>query len=121
MKGRVNRHCEATMRVHVRGHQRQTRRLTAIVDTGFSGFLTLPSSVIRSLGLSSEGEVSVQLADGSITRMDVYIALLRWGDIELPVRINAADTDPLIGMALLSGHELRIAVRPNGAVAIKKL
>jgi uncharacterized protein YhjY with autotransporter beta-barrel domain len=37
------------------------------------------------------------------------------------VLVDEADTDPLVGMALLSGYELKMQVRSRGKVAIKRL
>lgn len=36
----------------------------AVIDTGFTGHLTLPPAVIRSLALPKRGFVEVELADG---------------------------------------------------------
>ena len=41
-----------------------------------------------------------------------------WGAIIL---IDEADADPLVGMGLLDGCELRIQVRPGGKVTITSL
>jgi predicted aspartyl protease len=73
------------------------------------------------LRLPRVANAAAQLADGKTVRMDVYAGMIRWGGLDIPVRINAADTDPLIGMGLLGGYELRIAVRRGGAVTIRRL
>jgi clan AA aspartic protease len=121
MNGKVNSRREATLPIHVWGHHKRRRRLLAVIDTGFTGQLTVPSRVIHALRLPQVANVAAKLADGKTVRMDVYVGMIRWDGHELPVRVNAADTDPLIGMALLSGHELRIAVCRGGTVAIRRL
>jgi hypothetical protein len=37
------------------------------------------------------------------------------------VHVDEADTDPLLGMTLLAGYELKIEVRSGGTVEIKAL
>jgi hypothetical protein len=37
------------------------------------------------------------------------------------VLVDEADTDALVGMALLNGYELNMQVRPHGNVIIKRL
>ncbi|HEY4329376.1 MAG TPA: clan AA aspartic protease [Phycisphaerae bacterium] len=121
MNGKVNARREAILPIHIRGGTKHPRRFLAVIDTGFTGFLTLPLRTIRALRMPRVGSVAAKLADGKVVQMGVYVGLIRWNNLELPVRINAADTDPLIGMALLNGHELRIAVRRNGEVSIREL
>lgn len=36
------------------------------------------------------------------------------------VLVDAADTTPLVGMALLNGYELKVHVRARGKVGIKR-
>ena len=49
--GVVNALLDATIRVRVSGPTGQELELEAVVDTGFSGFLTLPPGSIAELGL----------------------------------------------------------------------
>ncbi|WP_264327625.1 hypothetical protein [Romeriopsis navalis] len=51
MQGYVNQNCEAMMRLAI-GHAENPKRLVeAVIDTGFTGFVSLPSAVIADLGL----------------------------------------------------------------------
>lgn len=54
--GVVNVDCEATIRLVVRGPNGQQCEVEAVIDTGFSGFLTLPTTIITSLGLAWRGQ-----------------------------------------------------------------
>ena len=51
MQGRVNQSCEATLSIVVK-NGKVTKLVDAVIDTGFSGFLTLPADAISSVGLS---------------------------------------------------------------------
>ena len=44
-----------------------------------------------------------------------------WNGQDRTVEVDAADTDPLVGMGLLRGHGLRVDVVENGAVKIEEL
>lgn len=50
--GVVNVNREAVIRLVVAGPSGQQQEIEAIVDTGFTGFLTLPPALIAALGLS---------------------------------------------------------------------
>ncbi len=90
----------------------------AIVDTGFTGFLTLPLAVVRSLALPLLGSTPVVLADGSAAVLEVYEAFVVWHGSPRPVECLVAEGAPLLGMTLLRGSELRIQVVEGGAVGI---
>jgi clan AA aspartic protease len=92
-----------------------------VVDTGFNGYLTLPPALIGVLGLPWLCRQQGQLADGSLLPFDVYVATVDWHGQPRAVEVEAADAQPLLGMALLQGSELRIQVMPGGAVTITPL
>jgi len=116
MKGR-----EARVRVKVRGPRKQEQEVEAVLDTGYSAFLTLPPAVVAALGLRWKCFGRGILADGSQCLFDVFIAKVVWDGKERRVLIDEADADPLLGMALLDGFELKMQVRRGGKVTIKRL
>ena len=61
------------------------------------------------------------LADGNLHVFDAYIGIVLWNGQDRTVEVDAADTDPLVGMGLLRGHSLRVDVEENGAVKIEEL
>jgi hypothetical protein len=44
-----------------------------------------------------------------------------WDSTWRPVRVSAVGDEVLVGMRLLAGHELRVAVVPGGPVEISPL
>jgi predicted aspartyl protease len=46
----------------------------AVIDTGFTGFLSLPTAIISTLNLPWAASDIVTLSDGSETLFDLYIA-----------------------------------------------
>lgn len=105
----------------MRGPGGQEQEIEAVIDTGFNGFLTLPPSQITALVLPRLGRGRAILADGSEDVFDIYEVTVMWDSQWLPVEADAADTDALVGMALLDGYELRIQVVDGGSVSIEAL
>ncbi|HEX3599069.1 MAG TPA: hypothetical protein VHU84_02940 [Lacipirellulaceae bacterium] len=107
--------------LELRGDDGKSQQAKAIIDTGFSGDLTLPQSMIDSLCLSWLCRQQGLLADGSLHTFDVYIGSIAWPGGERIVEIEAADIEPLVGMSLLEGNRLTIEVRGGGKVTIEEL
>lgn len=96
-------------------------RFEAVIDTGFTGHLTLPPGEVLRLGLTPLGSRYVTLADGSEAPLDVFRATVVWDGRRRNVRVFAADGGPLVGMALLSGSRLTVDVVPGGDLVIEAL
>lgn len=116
--GSVNAHREAVIRLTVSGSQAR-EEIEAVVDTGFTGFLTLPPPLIVTLGLPFRRHGRAVLADGSESFFDTHEATVTWDGRPRRIFVDAADTDPLVGMSLLHGHELTVQVVDGGGVFIK--
>jgi clan AA aspartic protease len=119
MTGVVNAALEATIRLTVQGASAQTHEIEAVIDTGFSGFLTLPPRLITLLRAAWLGRQPGLLADGSIQVFDIYATTVVWDGQPRAVEIEAVDAQPLIGMALIHGCDLRIHVANGGSVTIE--
>lgn len=105
----------------VAGSDGVLKTLSAVVDTGFTGWLTLPPDVIRELGLQHQGVRSVTLADGLEAPVELYAALISWDGRILPRIVHQSDSVPLVGMYLMTGYHLAIDVREGGAVTLSEL
>jgi clan AA aspartic protease len=119
--GVVNAYREATIGLIVQDANGRGHDIEAVIDTGFTGFLTLPTSFIAALELTWRGYASAVLGDGSLQQFDVYAATVIWDGQARVVEIDAAETDPLVGMGLLYGHEVRIQAIDGGTVTIEAL
>lgn len=117
ISGIVNDELEAVLRVVVKGARRQ-RRITAIIDTGFNGSLTLPTSLIAELQLPWRSRGKAILANGDETEFDIHAAVILWDGVPPKILVEAADTDALVGMLLLQNHDLHVRVVSGGAVAV---
>lgn len=119
--GSVTAGREAMISFEVVDASGQPHAVDAIVDTGYTGFLTLPPSTIASLGLAWRGYHQVILGDGSPGLFDVYIGTVLWDGQPRQIDIDCADTDPLVGMSLLDGYALYVEVRAGAVVTVSAL
>lgn len=112
---------EARVPLVVHGPGDLEQGVAAIIDTGFSGYLTLPFAVVDALGLELIGQGEALVGDGTIQVFDLYEATLTWDDERIVVDVASAETEPLMGMSLIYGHDLRIQAIENGKVSIERL
>ena len=121
MQGIVDQNCEATIRLVVGNADSQRQMIDAVIDTGFTGFLTLPSSVLADLNLRAYRREEGILGDGSTCIFDVYRGLVIWDGELRRIDINESDTEPLVGMGLLYGYRMQLDVIEGGTVTIQAL
>jgi clan AA aspartic protease len=121
MQGLVNLRREATLLVVVGNSNRQLQAIEAVIDTGFNGFLSLPSTIITTLNLPWSGSDSVTLGDGSETFFDLYTAVVIWDGQYCEIDIAESETEPLLGTALLYGYRLQVDNIEGGMVKIEAL
>ena len=119
--GVVNAAHEAVITLSMQGPEGQAQEVDAVVDTGFTGFLTLPPALITELALPFETTGHATLADGSEVSFDTYRVTVLWEGQPRYVLADAADTTPLVGMLFLDMHDLSIQVRNGGRVLIEAI
>jgi len=119
--GVVNANGEALLRVVIGDLGTQRIVVDALIDTGYTGCLTLPPSTIAALNLPWRGSEEGILADGSTQMFDVYSATIIWDGEFKTIKINESDTDSLLGVGLLYGYEVCIETVSGGTVTIKTL
>src|SRR6266849_105275 len=112
---------EPLIRLTVRGWRGRQHEIEAVVDTGYTGWLTLPPALISALNLRWRSFGRGTLADGTVSVFDVYLGKVVWDGLGRPVFVDELDTTPLVGMALLQGFELKMQVRARGKVSIKRV
>jgi clan AA aspartic protease len=110
ISGSINSALEGVVRLTVRGPRGQRRRISAVIDTGYNGALTLPSDVIMGLALPWVDTVSVVLGDGSTSDSETFAGFIVWDRRPIRILVDEADTTPLVGMELLHGFKLMMNV-----------
>src|SRR4051812_41783370 len=99
-QGTVNARLEAIVRLQLRGPAGAELEIDALIDTGYTGSLTLPAGVIQALGLTRRSGGRAVLADGSVRRFDTFAAEVWWGGTWVPIVTSNLGDESLLGMSL---------------------
>ena len=98
----------------------ELRSCRVIVDTGFTGWLTLTPDLIQSLGLPKLRNQGAALASGSVEELPYYGGRVLWRGRLIPVGIYQTNHKPLLGMKLLEGSRLTVDAWDGGEVTIQE-
>ncbi|MXZ45431.1 MAG: clan AA aspartic protease [Chloroflexi bacterium] len=121
VRGSVSANREALIGVEVLDRDGRPQLREAVLDTGFNGYLSLPSADIRQLGLLWAGERTFELANGEPFDFEVYYGWVRWHGRAIRVPILESEAAPLVGMELIWGSRVAMDVLAGGAVEIEEL
>ena len=111
----------ARVTVHVADRDGRLHPFEFSVDTGFDLHLTLPSAVIRSLGLHYMAQWNASLAGGTDREFEVYGAQVSWLGRRVTALVLASESAPLLGMAMLWGSRITIEAWADGEVIIEDI
>lgn len=114
-----NRH--ALLPVVFRLHDKPDLSIEFVVDTGFTGELTLPPAAVATLELPYDYTNVIRLADNSPIEVAIHTATILWNGRIREVRVLATGRRPLLGTTLLDDQELRAQFRENGLVSVEEL
>ena len=118
IQGVVNAAYEAVVTLPLQYPEGRTRDIEAVVDTGYSGFLTLPPELVDELGLPFAYMGQAFLANDAEVDFDVHYATVLWDGQPRDIEADATGSTPLLGMLLLDRHTLSIEVESGGRVVI---
>lgn len=121
IEGSVNAAYEAVVTLPLRGPSGHILNIEAVVDTGYSGFLTLPPTMVAELELPFQSRGRATLANGSEVMFDIYNVTVLWEGQPRYVDAYVADATPLAGMLLLDSHSLHVEVTEGGRVVIQSM
>lgn len=121
MFGVVSNNCEAIIKAVVSRIGSPKIIVDAVIDTGFTSFLSLPPSIITDLGLPWHYRDIGTLGDGSEVVFEIYKAVVIWDGQAQVVDVAASEADPLVGMSLLYGFKVQIEAVEGGTVTIEAL
>ena len=119
VRGVVNSRLEATVTLTLRDQSGRARVIEAVIDTGFSEFLTVPPEIVTGLELDHVTVADMVLADGSLERFDVFNVMVMWDGQARQVEAHESSSVPLVGMRMLEDHDLHVQVRNGGSVLIE--
>ena len=91
----------------------------ALLDTGFSGAVCAPKTMVRNLGLAWNGTHLVVLADASEIEVDVYIGFVGFAGRQYRCAVLATGDIPTVGMHLLQGMKVCFEAAEGGTIEIE--
>jgi clan AA aspartic protease len=121
IEGEVTPERKGMVRLQVNRPGGPSEEIAAAIDTGFTGFLVLPTDTIVRLGLQLVGARRGRLADGSLVLMPLYLANVLWDGVLRRVQVLETGGPCLIGVSLLYGYVLTFEAIDGGHVIIEKL
>ena len=121
IQGEVNDAYEAVVTLPLQDQEGRTRDIEAVVDTGYSGFLTLPLGLVSELGLPFAYMGQAFLANDTEVDFDVHYVTVLWDGKLRDIEADATGSTPLVGMLLLDGHSLNIEVEIGGRLVIQAM
>ncbi|MEM9219499.1 MAG: clan AA aspartic protease [Cyanobacteria bacterium P01_F01_bin.150] len=108
--GTVNNNREAVIQIAVLNDSQQAKGIRAVIDTGYTGDLMLPRTIVEELELILRGVQDATLGDGSLALFEMYAGF-----------VNLSESECLVGMGLLEEYKLEIEGRAGGLVKITAL
>ena len=121
VRQRADQRLEPWVTVSLEDHQGRLHQCQVTVDTGFTGWLTLPPDFIEQLGLVSRDSRAATLASGAIESFDYYHARILWHGQLRPVGVFQSNGMSLLGMQLLKGNRLIVDAWEGGDVPIEEV
>ena len=119
IEGVVNAAYEAIVTLSLQGPEGRTREVEAVIDTGYTGLMTLPTEMVAELGLLYRSHGWAFLANDAEVDFDVYEATVLWDGQPRYIEVDETGSTPLVGMRLLDKHSLNIEVEDGGRVVIQ--
>ena len=119
IEGSVNAAHEAVVTLSLQSSEGRTLDIEAVIDTGYTGTVTLPTAVVADLELSFSHMGWAFLENDEVVSFDVHDVSVLWDGHLRHVKADATGSTPLVGMLLLDGHNLSIEVESGGSVFIQ--
>ena len=119
IEGVVNDALEAVVTLSLQGPAGHAQDIEAVLDTGYSGFLTLPNTVVTALGLPFAYIGRALLANDAEVTFDVHDVTVLWDGRPRQIKADATGSTPLVGMLMLANHRLDMDVARGGRVTIR--
>lgn len=111
LKGRVNRYGEPVISIQLILRNRPTS-LTAVIDTGFNGYLSVPRRFLRRSKWLAIGTEKFEIATGALVEQEIYLGEVIFDGQRGPVYSVATKAqDILIGTKMLRGRTLVVNFR----------
>ena len=119
-EGVVNDNIEATIPITLLAPGGEELAISAIIDTGYTGFLAVPRDYAIAHTLSPLAPRDVKLGDGSIKALEYFVGDVRWNGKVQRIRILATKEEFLLGISLLKDLHLAATFRIGEQVILSR-
>ena len=116
--GKVASARQAVIEIQLLDQQNRLVSYPAIIDTGFTDYLTLPQSEVQKLGLMFLQTDTFVLGNGEEVELSLYQATILWDGNERTIIVAETGEEILVGMRSLEGYTLFIDAVDGGDVII---
>ncbi len=90
-------------------YSKAIQQIEPVIDTGFTGELTISLKLFLQLGLSISGVEPMRFANNTTQDVPVALASVVFPDgYKKVIRVHILDGYPLMGMDMLRGYELKV-------------
>ena len=121
IRGHVSGDQQALVTVDIMDARSRFQPIEVVLDTGITGYLTLPTESIQELGLPSVGRRTFELANGELFEFEAYLAAVSWHGRLNDALVLRSDSAPLLGMTLLWESRVTLDALTDGEVTIEEL
>ncbi|MBM3707309.1 MAG: hypothetical protein FJW69_03050 [Actinobacteria bacterium] len=119
IEGIVNNFDEPIIKLDLMLSSDILKKISAVVDTGFNGYISIPANLIGESDWDFIGTEEYELANGEIVEEKVYIGKIIFDGDELQVfSLTNRSTDVLIGTKVLKNKILKVDFK-NSRVIIE--
>ena len=113
---------EARISVAVAGPSMEFREVEAVIDTGFSGWLTLPAAAVREMNLPAYRIQQMRIANNRTILMTTFRAVAQWQGRQIDILVYQTENPrPLLGTAMLEHCRLTVDMQEGGPVSVTPL
>lgn len=88
----------------------------SVFDSGFTGDVVLPQSMAVDIGLKSGGVAEIELADGHIMTVKLYLCKVKLGEIIQDAAVIIMGEEVLLGMGLMAPFDVCLRMSTSEAV-----
>ena len=121
IRGAFNERIQPMVVVEIADSEGQYHPVEALLDTGFTQYLTLPPDEIARLGLEYADRLPMILANGQRIEVSVYEGLVKWFGESKSARVIAVDGLPLLGMSMLENCKVTFSAQSGGEILIEAI
>ena len=105
--------------VEFKGTQERWISVDALLDSGFTGAVSLPIRMVENLQLKWSGKHWVTLGDASEVPVDLYEGFVDFADRQYRCAVLATGDVPTVGMHLIQGFKVCFESVEGGDIEIE--